>query len=398
MEPGTRRGRSPRSVSSRVAQKLATDSLICIPYRPRNDAEYARKGAAADLDVTTQISVLPRPTLKQDPDRDFRPSRAAAADALSLSGTTPPTSPTMSSFSGAHKTTLMSDTTTNSNRPQLVLIDSRGNVSLKSKDESSSPVDAPAKDPVRRHNRGIGSIDSILSTTTCVNTHSECSRAESRLSREIRIEIEESDGGAPLISRRANANLPLLCLSSASRPGSSMTCKDLDDLEEMDDEARTIDEISSWVLRNTWGKDVDDCAAPLLIWDCTYRYVQELWTAANEGTLGIVQAASGQGTPSSQGGGSPGEGSSDQQASGYFAKGKRKAEGGSEDGSGLGGRDNHQGDEEGDTPMGSQGYASRNSGISNFSCPYRKRNPLRFNVREHYVCATHSFSDMSQLK
>ncbi|KAK4161070.1 hypothetical protein QBC43DRAFT_107642 [Cladorrhinum sp. PSN259] len=392
MEPGTTRGRSPRPVSSRVAQKLASDTVICIPYRPRNDAEYARKGAAADLDVTTQISVSV--------------VSSAAADALSLSGTTPPTSPTMSSFPGGHKA-LMSDTTTTSNRPKLVLVDSHGNIAhKKGQDESSSPVDAPAKDPIRRHNRGIGSIDSILSTTTCVNTHSECSRAESRLSREIRIEIEDTDGGASLISRHANANMSLIPghpwstmgFSNASRPASSMTCRDLDEQDELDDESRHIDEISSWVLRNTWGKDVDDCAAPLLVWDCTYRYVQELWTAANEGTLGIVQAASGHGTPTSQGGGSPGDGSNDQQASGYFAKGKRKAEGGSEDGSGMGGQDNNQGDENQTTPMGSQGYASRNSGISNFSCPYRKRNPLRFNVREHYVCATHSFSDMSQLK
>ncbi|KAK4226563.1 hypothetical protein QBC38DRAFT_537060 [Podospora fimiseda] len=374
MEPGVIRGRSPRPVSSRVAQKLASsDTVICIPYRPRIDAAYARKGAAADLDVATQISVSVS-------------SAAAAVDALSLSGTTPPTSPTMVSFAGGHK----------------ALIDSHKKVH----DESNSPVDVPTKDPVRRHNRGIGSIDSILSTTTCVNTHSECSRAESRLSREIRIEIEDTDGGVSLISRHANPNMSLIPgnplstmgLSSGSRPGSSMTCKDLDDQEGLDDEARHIDEISSWVLRNTWGKDVDDCAAPLLVWDCTYRYVQELWTAATDGTLGIVHATSGQGSPTSQGGGSPGDAGNDQQASGYFTKGKRKAEGGSEDGSGMGGQDNNQGDEDGNTPMGSQGYASRNSGISNFSCPYRKRNPLRFNVREHYVCATHSFSDMSQLK
>jgi hypothetical protein len=33
-----------------------------------------------------------------------------------------------------------------------------------------------------------------------------------------------------------------------------------------------------------------------------------------------------------------------------------------------------------------------------FSCPYRKRNPFRFNVRDHPTCALTSFPDNSQLK
>lgn len=33
-----------------------------------------------------------------------------------------------------------------------------------------------------------------------------------------------------------------------------------------------------------------------------------------------------------------------------------------------------------------------------YSCPYRKRNPLRFNVRDHEQCANRSFSDMPDLK
>jgi hypothetical protein len=142
---------------------------------------------------------------------------------------------------------------------------------------------------------------------------------------------------------------------------------------------------------------VDDCAAPLLVWDCTYRYLQELWSAAHQGNLGINQTTSGHGTPSSHYAGTPGSGNNEQQQLGQQGKGKRKAEGGSDDGSGLGGRDN-QGDDERDVSPASQAYSTKGSGITNFSCPYRKRNPLRFNVRDHYVCATHSFADMSQLK
>jgi hypothetical protein len=33
-----------------------------------------------------------------------------------------------------------------------------------------------------------------------------------------------------------------------------------------------------------------------------------------------------------------------------------------------------------------------------YPCPYRKRNPLRFNVRDHTTCATASFSDLTNLK
>ncbi|KAK3382088.1 hypothetical protein B0T24DRAFT_600456 [Lasiosphaeria ovina] len=34
----------------------------------------------------------------------------------------------------------------------------------------------------------------------------------------------------------------------------------------------------------------------------------------------------------------------------------------------------------------------------NLSCPFRKRNPLRFNVRDHQSCAIQPFPDISQLK
>ncbi len=32
------------------------------------------------------------------------------------------------------------------------------------------------------------------------------------------------------------------------------------------------------------------------------------------------------------------------------------------------------------------------------SCPYRKRNPLRFNIRDHASCATQPYKDISDLK
>ncbi|KAL2129833.1 hypothetical protein VTI74DRAFT_7263 [Chaetomium olivicolor] len=378
MEPGTR-GRFP--VSRRVAQKLGGDTIVRIPYRPRKDASYTRKPAAVDR-------ITPK-ARRQDSEPDLR--RSAAADALSLSGTTPPSSPTMASFSAVSKS--MTPESTKKVRPQLVLINSQGKVTSKDRDEAS----------FRKHNRGLGSIDSILSSTTCVNTQSECSRPESRLSREIRIEVEDTDGGVSIVPQRKprkQTSKMQLAPPSITPPSSNVACaksEEDEDEEAEDEEGRLVDELSSWILRSTFGKDVDDCAAPLLVWDCTYRYLQELWTAANEGNQGFIQATSGQGTPSSHYGGTPGSGNNDQQLSGQHGKGKRKADGGSDDGSGLGGRDNQEGEER-DVSPASQAYSTRGSGITNFSCPYRKRNPLRFNVRDYYVCATHSFADMSQLK
>ncbi|EAQ87590.1 hypothetical protein CHGG_04209 [Chaetomium globosum CBS 148.51] len=375
MEPGAR-GRSP--VSRCVAQKLGSDTVVYLPYRPRNDAAIARKTAAADLDTVT--------ARHHDSEADPR-RHPAAADALSLSGTTPPSSPTMGNFPPASKS--MTPESAKGSRPHLVLVDTQGKVAVKDENDAS----------FRKHNRGIGSIDSLLSSTTYVNTQSECSRAESRLSREIRIEVEDTDGGAPVAAhrkpRKQTSRIQLAPPAMADH-GTAGTHSDSEGPESEDEEARLVDEISSWVLRNTFGKDMDDCAAPLLVWDCTYRYLQELWTASHEGNLGFVQSTSGHGTPSPHYGGSPGLGGGDQQHGGQHGKGKRKADGGSDDGSGFGGRDN-QGNEERDVSPASQAYSSKGN-TTNFSCPYRKRNPLRFNVRDYYVCATHSFADMSQLK
>lgn len=383
MEPRAR-GRSPGSAHVVAQKKLPADSIVCIPYRPRKDAAYLRKSAAAPA-----AQPGAPPTQRHDSETEPDPRPAAPADALSLSGTTPPSSPTISGFPGGSKA--MTPEKAAAPRPQLLLVDSKGKVTAKDGDEAS----------FRKHNRGIGSIDSILSSTTCVNTQSECSRPESRLSREIRIEVEDTDGGAPVdpycVPQHQTHQMSKSHLARASTPSlrSRATSEDHDDQQSTDEEARLVDEISSWVLRNAFGIDVDDCASPLLILDCTYRYIQELWTAIQKGKVGHTHAASGHGTPSSHGVGTPASGNNDPQSSGHYGKGKRKADGGSEDGSGSGG--GAPGGGERDISPASQAHSAKGA-ISNFSCPYRKRNPLRFNVRDYYVCATHSFSDMSQLK
>ena len=66
-------------------------------------------------------------------------------------------------------------------------------------------------------------------------------------------------------------------------------------------------------------------------------------------------------------------------------------------------------DSEGDQPIEASfdGPQGRNTalhwslyprGSANISCPFRKRNPLRFNVRNYETCASRGFSDMAVLK
>ncbi|VBB83579.1 Putative protein of unknown function [Podospora comata] len=67
-----------------------------------------------------------------------------------------------------------------------------------------------------------------------------------------------------------------------------------------------------------------------------------------------------------------------------------------------GGEEEEDGDgDEGDDRQGGGGKRQRitdHGHGQNFSCPFRKRNPIRFNVRDFQSCAVQSFPDIPQLK
>ena len=67
---------------------------------------------------------------------------------------------------------------------------------------------------------------------------------------------------------------------------------------------------------------------------------------------------------------------------------------------GPGGGDDHPGDEgRGGTRGPKKARMAKGDGpATKFSCPFRKRNPLRFNIREQPACATQFFADMYSLK
>ncbi|KAK0710782.1 hypothetical protein B0H67DRAFT_265051 [Lasiosphaeris hirsuta] len=59
---------------------------------------------------------------------------------------------------------------------------------------------------------------------------------------------------------------------------------------------------------------------------------------------------------------------------------------------------NDDGDDGDDDPDDNGPNGSKRPRTQGLSCPFRKRNPIRFNVRDHQSCAVQSFPDMSLLK
>jgi len=64
------------------------------------------------------------------------------------------------------------------------------------------------------------------------------------------------------------------------------------------------------------------------------------------------------------------------------------------------GDQDQDGFDEGGSPGGPNGKKAKvaSSEDQRLSCPFRKRNPVKFNVRDHQNCAVQSFPDVSQLK
>ena len=87
-------------------------------------------------------------------------------------------------------------------------------------------------------------------------------------------------------------------------------------------------------------------------------------------------------------------GSSQRSSAGRSDKGKRKS------------RDVGDDDQDGDDECDKERTKRRDSGPSKrpkldslrMSCPYRKKNPLRFNVRDHRLCALTVFTDTAELR
>ncbi|KAK0651070.1 hypothetical protein B0T16DRAFT_453575 [Cercophora newfieldiana] len=96
----------------------------------------------------------------------------------------------------------------------------------------------------------------------------------------------------------------------------------------------------------------------------------------------------------------PAQGGSDQNGQGSSGSGRRpNKRGPSDNGDSPDQDDSNDGDGIGGGAGGQGGKRPRTDNEDQrLSCPFRKRNPVKFNVRDHQSCAVQSFPDVSQLK
>lgn len=159
--------------------------------------------------------------------------------------------------------------------------------------------------------------------------------------------------------------------------------------EESDDVTEEdADLITNYALQLAYGMDMKEASIPH---DVSHRLVQKfisdleqhIWQAPSDTQLSHTMSTSSSSSTPSQGG-SGGRG------------GKRKKQG-------------RRGDDEGDELSegeGSSGYLPTKRVRPNpkedenlrLSCPFRKRNPHRFNVRDHHSCAMTYFPKFAELR
>jgi hypothetical protein len=172
---------------------------------------------------------------------------------------------------------------------------------------------------------------------------------------------------------------------------------------DSDEDARSLSRrVTSLGLCDSHDVDVHHASHPGLALDCIQAELTEV--APGQSTLqeGVKETPY---TPTKSPMGSnntyntPAEG----QQGGGWGNGTGRKRGQSEDqgdqdngGSGGGSGDNDGWDGRG--PRAASQKKQKMEDNQNLSCPFRKRNPTRFNVRDYHICATRPFSNMSVLK
>jgi len=144
--------------------------------------------------------------------------------------------------------------------------------------------------------------------------------------------------------------------------------------------------------------ELSEFGARTQAWEAVKRCWHELHALVNAEGSGESSPVDVDEPPSSHHGSGPGAG-------GLGPDGRRHAKrpGGDDDhddagDDGYDGPDDGGGDENRRRPRGPTKKAKTAERGTRFSCPFRKRNPLRFNVRAHPTCATQYFVDMYGLK
>ena len=162
------------------------------------------------------------------------------------------------------------------------------------------------------------------------------------------------------------------------------------------------DEICNTVLSAAFGTNLDELSAPTEAWKTVRYCLAELSNIVEQDDHKISESCEPRQACTSSIGSAARDknygGNSSINPPGRDGPGKRKR-------GGTQGPDEGEGDGDEGTPgEGSAGAGgllpepSKQKCRQEFSCPFRKRNPLRFNVRSNLNCATQSFPTISLLK
>lgn len=162
-----------------------------------------------------------------------------------------------------------------------------------------------------------------------------------------------------------------------------------------------VENIANLVVKSNWIGHVEDDCVPIVQY--THAYLENIRTHDDiSDTTGRLHVSC---TSPCADGDDSGPNMGGQEASGA-ANGDRKRKQGSGHGNNRSNRDddddypNWNGPEDFDDPDDWSGdkKRARVDDCQKLPCPYRKRNPTRFNVRKHHQCALNTFANMALLK
>jgi hypothetical protein len=168
---------------------------------------------------------------------------------------------------------------------------------------------------------------------------------------------------------------------------------DLDSVVESRPDDGLIDEMCEHFLKTGFGTALSDLRDGQKAWAAVSRCWSELHVIVDAESPPVDGDDSGASRPSST------FGDADGLNSGAESKRKRAApnQGGKGDGLGDDGADGDD-DSHGRKDKGPTKKMRTNGQGNRLSCPYRKRNPLKFNVRDFPTCACQDYPDMTNLK
>jgi len=168
-----------------------------------------------------------------------------------------------------------------------------------------------------------------------------------------------------------------------------------------------IEDLCNYVLQRAFNTELSEIHGRSDAWEVVARCWHELSriieaeenhnaSACDGSEAPSCGASSASGSGSGSGGGHSGNGN---------GGGRKRANQYTRDNDGSSGdgfnADGSGGDDDGRSGDGA-GMSSKKLKVveadQKFSCPYRKRNPLRFNVRDHQTCANQPYTSMANLK